>query len=303
VRLRGFLLLCKSQKEFRSQNLEYKKERVKMIWEDIDAITEQYKKTAGIAINAEQFNLYSNTHHSTKIEGSTLTQEETNTLLEKGISVGGKPIEHQNMVLDHYDALVFVLEEAKKKRTITVSFIQEISTKVMRRTGKEVTSVSGTTDEKEGDFRKVTVTAGGHYFVDARKVPTMVKSLVKVIDTEIKKVKSIEERLTLSFLAHFDLVGIHPFTDGNGRTSRLLMNYIEAYHNLPLTLVNAADKSAYINALNESRKAENKDAIITFMANQHLKELKSRMSAYFDSKKINIKKKKSEDEKKYSLIF
>jgi Fic family protein len=83
---------------------------VKTIWKDIDAITKRYKETAGIAINEEQFNLYSITHHSTKIEGSTLTQEETNTLLEKGISIGGKPIEHQNMVLDHYAALVFILE-------------------------------------------------------------------------------------------------------------------------------------------------------------------------------------------------
>jgi len=270
---------------------------VKTIWKDIDAITKRYKETAGIAINAEQFNLYSITHHSTKIEGSTLTQEETNTLLEKGISIGGKPIEHQNMVLDHYAALVFILEEEKKKRPITVSFIQEIAAKVMRRTGKEVTSVLGTTDEKKGDFRKVTVTAGGHYFVDASKVLSKTKSLVKAIANEIKKVKGTEKILTLSFLAHFDLVSIHPFTDGNGRTSRLLMNYIQAYHNLPLTLVNAADKSAYIKALNESRKTENKNAIVTFMAKQHLKELKSRMAAYDGSKDVKTKS------KGYSLIF
>jgi Fic family protein len=163
--------------------------------------------------------------------------------------------------------------------------------------------VLGTTDEKKGDFRKVTVTAGGHYFVDAGKVPNLMKSLVKVINTEIKKVKSTEKILTLSFLAHFDLVSIHPFTDGNGRTSRLLMNYIQAYHNFPLTIVNAADKSAYIKALNESRKAENKDAITIFMANQHLKELKSRMAAYDDSKNIKIKGKGLPAGKGYSLIF
>jgi Fic family protein len=276
---------------------------MKTIWDDIEIATKRYKKTAGTAINAEQFNLYAITHHSTKIEGSTLTQEETNTLLEKGISIGGKPIEHQNMVLDHYAALVFVLDQAKKKRSITVSFIKEIAARVMRRIGKEVTSVLDFTDEKKGDLRKVTVTAGGHYFVDAGKVPSMVKSLVKVIDTEIKKVKSTEEILTLSFLAHFDLVSIHPFTDGNGRTSRLLMNYIQAYHNLPLTLVNAADKSAYIKALNESRKVENKDAIVTFMANQHLKELKSRIAAYDGSKKIKTKGKGLPKGKGYSLIF
>ncbi|MBY0434378.1 MAG: Fic family protein, partial [Cyclobacteriaceae bacterium] len=140
------------------------------IWRDIEELTKTYRATAGTAINAEQFNLYALTHHSTKIEGSSLTIEETNTLLEKGISIGGKPQEHQNMVLDHYEALQFILEEAKKKRAMSVAFIQEMGARVMRRTGREISSALGSTDEKKGDLRKVPVTAGGHYFVDAAKV-------------------------------------------------------------------------------------------------------------------------------------
>jgi Fic family protein len=268
---------------------------VKTIWDDIDVVTERYKKTAGIAINAEQFNLYSITHHSTKIEGSTLTQEETNTLLEKGISIGGKPIEHQNMVLDHYDALVFVLEEAKKKRSITGSFIQEIATKVMRRTGKEVQSVLGMTDEKKGDFRKVPVTAGGYYFVDAAKVPELTSKLVKSIEQQLKTVHTMREVLELSFIAHFDLVSIHPFTDGNGRTSRLLMNYIQAFHGLPLTLVNAEARSTYVESLNQSRKTASSEPIVHFMATQHLQELEHQLKAYQSSSNILPKG--------YSLIF
>ncbi len=73
--------------------------------------------------------------------------------------------------------------------------------------------------------------------------------------------------LRLSFTAHFDLVSIHPFTDGSDRTSRLVMNYIQAYHHQPLTLVNAADRATYISAITQSREQESIEPFINFMAN------------------------------------
>lgn len=265
------------------------------IWHDIEQATDAYQKTAGKALNANQFSLYSITHHSTKIEGSTLTAEETNVLLEKGLSIGGKPIEHQNMVLDHDEALTFVLKQAAAKRALSIAFLQEIAAALMRRTGKVVNSVLGTTDEKKGEFRKVPVTAGGHYFVDAQKIPSLTASLVEKVQHELLAVRTMKEILTLSFTAHFDLVSIHPFTDGNGRTSRLLMNYIQAYHELPLTLVDANDRAAYIDALNRSRTLASKEPIVQFLAAQHLNMLTRQLAAFQASKDISAKG--------YSLIF
>lgn len=256
------------------------------IWHDIERATDAYRETAGSALNANQFSLYAITHHSTKIEGSTLTEEETNALLEKGLSIGGKPIEHQNMVLDHDEALNFVLKQASTRRPISVEFLQEIASAVMRRTGKEVHSVLGSTDERKGDFRKFQVTAGGHYFVDTQKVRALTVALVEMVQREI---------LTLAFTAHFDLVSIHPFTDGNGRTSRLLMNYIQAYHNTPLTLVDANDRAAYIEALSRSRTIASTEPIVQFLAGQHLNMLNRQLAAYQASKNISAKG--------YSLIF
>jgi Fic family protein len=271
-----------------------------LIWNDIERLSDLYRKTAAIAINSSQFSLYAITHHSTKIEGSTLTQEETNTLLEKGSSIGGKPIDHQNMVLDHQEALEFVLDQAVKRRTFTGPLLQEIAAKVMRRTGKTVSSVLGTTDETKGDFRKVPVTAGGHYFVDAAKIPSLIEKLIHQINNHINQLRTTEEVLRLSFTAHFDLVSIHPFTDGNGRTSRLLMNYIQAYHQQPLTLVNAADRAAYISAITQSREQENLEPFIQFMAEQHVKELSAQITAYNKSKTAGEKKSTSEG---FSMIF
>ncbi|MCE2994982.1 MAG: Fic family protein [Cyclobacteriaceae bacterium] len=271
-----------------------------LIWDDIERLSDLYRKTAGTAINATQFSLYAITHHSTKIEGSTLTLEETNALLEKGSSIGGKPIDHQNMVLDHQEALEFVLDQAAKRRTFSVTLLQEIAAKVMRRTGKTVSSVLGTTDETKGDFRKVPVTAGGHYFVDAAKIPSLVERLVDQINQRLDQPRSTEEILRLSFTAHFDLVSIHPFTDGNGRTSRLVMNYIQAYHQQPLTLVNAADRAAYISAITQSREQENLEPFIQFMAAQHTKELSAQIEAYDKSKTTGERKSASEG---FSMIF
>ena len=72
----------------------------------------------------------------------------------------------------------------------------------------------------------------------------------------------------LSFQAHYQLVTIHSFGDGNGRSSRLLINYVQHYHKLPLSLVYAQDRTAYVSALEKTRREENPQAINQFMHDQ-----------------------------------
>lgn len=269
-------------------------------WGQIKKLEDQYMATAGTALNVEQFNLYAITHHSTRIEGSSLTQEETNVLLEKGTSIGGKPLEHQNMVLDHYEALLYVLENARKKTPVSVPFIQEIAARVMQRTGKEINSISGTSDERKGELRKVSVSAGGHYFVDASKVPSLISKLAKAVNDKITKVKSIEDIHSLAFVAHYDLVTIHPFSDGNGRTSRLLMNYVQAYHGRPLTVVDSNERVQYIEAIKATRELKDTSKVINFLATQHVRALTNQLNAYKQSQNVPSAKDKGAG---YSLIF
>jgi Fic family protein len=103
----------------------------------------------------------------------------------------------------------------------------------------------------------------------------MVKQLCEQTNEEIKKVKSFEEKCNLAFKVHFDFVSIHPFGDGNGRTSRLLMTYIQAWFNLPLSIVFKQDRIKYVEALESARSKEDIAIFYRFMYGQYGKFLKA----------------------------
>lgn len=106
--------------------------------------------------------------------------------------------------------------------------------------------------------------------------PVTVSDLEKIankLNEELDKSKTIEEQLALSFYAHYELVNIHPFLDGNGRTSRLLMNFIQHRYGLPLGIIFAEDKAQYYEALESVRETETFDKYNEFMLSQYQKHL------------------------------
>jgi Fic family protein len=112
-------------------------------------------------IDYDRFNQYRIVHHSSTIEGSTLTENETRVLLEDGITPKGKPLVHSLMVQDHFNALVFTLNEARKKTPLSVELVQQINARVMKGTGNIYHTVFGDIDASRGMFRKGNVSAGG----------------------------------------------------------------------------------------------------------------------------------------------
>lgn len=143
----------------------------------------------------------------------------------------------------------------------------------MAKTGSVYNTVLGEIDASKGVFRKGNVVAGNRYFPNYDKVEALTKKLTDTIDSTIDSISDIKEQLQLSFDAHFDLVSIHPFYDGNGRTSRLLMNNIQLYYNLPMSIVFKEDKADYIQALENARNKEDLSPFRNFMTNQYLKFL------------------------------
>lgn len=220
-------------------------------------------------IDHDRFNLIAIDHHSTRIEGSTLSEVETQVLINEGRTPKGKPLEESLMVVDHHAALLFTIENAKAKRTLSISLLQEINALVMKSTGKVYNTILGTVDSRTGAFRKGNVTAGVSYFPNFDKVERLTKELIEKINNSINSTLSVTGQLNLSFDAHFSLVSIHPYYDGNGRTSRLLMNYIQAYYNLPLAIVQSENKAAYIQALIDTRQQENIEIFREFMAGEY----------------------------------
>lgn len=120
-------------------------------------------------------------------------------------------------------------------------------------------------------------------FPNYDKVERLTNELVLSINSRMNNDLSIDEKLNLSFDAHFNLVSIHPFYDGNGRTSRLIMNYIQAFYDLPLAIVNSEDKQEYIQALIDTREKENIEIFRNFMKNQYEQYLLNEIKKFEDS--------------------
>ncbi len=248
---------------------------------DLINLVDRYKRL-GIdeVIDHEQFNLISIVHHSTRIEGSTLTEIETQVLINEGLTPRGKPLHESLMVTDHFTALKFALSEAAEKKPVTVDLIKTLNSLVIRNTGGIYNTIFGTVDARTGAFRKGNVSAGATYFPDFDKVEKLTRDLAVDLENRMEAQMTLIEQLNLSFDAHFNLVSIHPFYDGNGRTSRLLMNYIQAWYGFPLALVHNETKADYYQALVDTREKEDIHIFREFMSREYELRLSSEIKKF-----------------------
>jgi len=233
--------------------------------------------TKGDNFDFDKFNQYAIVHHSNSIEGSTLTKEETFLLLDEHLTPNNKPLNHVLMALDHLEALKYVIDLANSKKPLTEKIIKHISSLIMKSTGSEISAMGGTFDSSKGDYRKVTVRAGTSTFMDYQKVPKRVNELLHYINENITKVKGFKNVNELAFDFHFQIVSIHPFADGNGRLSRLMMNYVQQFHQMPLTSIFLEDKQEYYQSLVNTREQEKIDIFRKFMFFQTSKYLQEKI--------------------------
>ena len=240
----------------------------------IEQLAGEYKRLMVGQVDVKKYTCYSISYHSTAIEGSTLTESQVFDLLDSDIPARNKPFNHHLMVLDHHNALEYVLKYAKEKQPLTQAFIQKTGGMVMKNTGSVYNVAVGSFDSTQGDFRLLAVMAGKRYFPNYQKVPALLTQLIADTNAELKNAKTFQEKCELAFRLHFRFVSIHPFADGNGRTSRLLMNYILEYFKLPSFFVFKENRTAYINALENARESEDETVFFKFMIKQYEKFLK-----------------------------
>lgn len=228
-------------------------------------------------INYDKFYLYSLVTHSTAIEGSTITELENQIMFDQGISLKGKSIVEQNMNLDLKNAYENALKLVDTHADITVDLLKKLSALVMKNTGQEYKTVLGDFSSARGDLRLLNVTAGigGKSYMNFSKVPAKLSQFCTWLNQERENyaAKSLARLYQISFDAHYELVTIHPWADGNGRMARLLMNMLQFEFGLIPTKILKADKEEYIKALVETRENEDLNVFRTFMTSAMIKNL------------------------------
>lgn len=254
------------------------------MWDRLHILKEQYMNQRIMdSIDYEKFCMISIVYNSSKIEGCSLTETDTKVLLEDNITAQGKPLTDHLMVKDHYQAFLKIKEDSKNKRKISIDFIKEINASVMKSTGRLTNTISGNFDTSKGDLRLTQVYVDKKYFPDFSKVPDLLENLVNAVNNRIDIVAG-DDIIKLAADIHYNIVNIHPFGDGNGRTARLLMNYIQLYHGEPLIKIFTEDRAEYIDSLNETEEKGDINIFRDFICRQQIKFYEVELSKYKKSK-------------------
>ncbi len=238
-------------------------------------------------IDYVKFYLYSIITHSTAIEGSTVTELENQLLFDEGITAKGKTLAEQQMNLDLKAAYDESFALARKHTEISMDMLRHLASIVMKGTGKTYRTALGDFSSSNGDLRLLNVTAGvgGRSYMSFNKVPQKLNEFCQSLNETRRQAPnlSIQQRYDMSFDAHFRLVTIHPWADGNGRMSRLLMNHLQFEFGLIPTKILKEDKEDYIKALIETREQYDLQVFRDFMSDIMVKNLNAEIQLYLQS--------------------
>lgn len=187
------------------------------------------------------------TYTSNAIEGNTLTRRETALVIEKGLTVGGKSLTEHLEATNHAHALDWVKEQVRRKpASLSEKDILHIHEVILK----------GIDDANAGRYRTIPVRISGSAVVlpNPRKVPGLMRDFARWLSRE-QGLHPVE----LAAEAHYRLVTIHPFVDGNGRSARLLMNLILLMGGYPAAIIQKRDRLPYIGALEKAQLGGSKD--------------------------------------------
>lgn len=175
------------------------------------------------------------TYNSTTIEGNTLTLIETKTVIEDNISIGGKKLREIYEVINHDMAFDYVKKCIENKEVLDEEKVKNIHEILMKNI------------MQGGIYRNtdVTITGANH----TPPTPNEMYNQLRFFYDDLQENASIMEDIEFATWTHSEFVKIHPFQDGNGRTSRLLMNYqLMQTGYLPIS-IKVKDRLEYYNVL------------------------------------------------------
>ncbi len=210
------------------------------------------------AIIMQKFRLDWN-YNSNNLEGNSLTFGETKALILFGITAQGKPLKDHFEITGHDQAIKWVTEVVTGDYPLTESFIRELHTLLL----KSPYDVDAITSDGQATQRRIAVgqykTAPNHVltktgeifrFATPEETPALMHDLLNWYRDKIEEPDFDPIILAAEF--HYKFIRIHPFDDGNGRTARILMNFILMRFGYPPVIIKTEDKENYFSALQQA---------------------------------------------------
>ena len=239
-----------------------------------------------------KFLLYSLITQSTAIEGSTVTEVENQPLFDEGIPPEKHNLSEVMMNLDLLNAYQMSIQLANQHRDYSFEMLRALSTAVLKNTGSRYNTALGTFDSSKGDFRKVNVSAGssGKSYIIYTKVEDRLKKWCSEVNEKrngLLKSGDIYGKYLFTFESHLDLLTIHPWVDGNGRTARLVMNQLQFELGLILAKILKEDKAEYIDALIKAREEHDTKVFSSFMMALHIRNLQAEITEFKKSQEVS----------------
>lgn len=200
------------------------------------------------------------TYDTSRIEGSKLTYRETADLLERGLTPRSKPVKDIKEAEAHEKLFYEILNYKKELTLQTILYWHK-------------KFFDGTKPDMAGILREYQVAISGSKFMPPSpiEVPILLNEFFKWYNKNREKIHPVE----LAALVHLKFVTIHPFGDGNGRTSRLLMNFVLHKHDFPLLNIPYQNRNSYYAALERSQVKKNDAVFVQWFFKRYVKEYKA----------------------------
>jgi Fic family protein len=199
------------------------------------------------------------TYNTQKIEGSSLTLKETANLLEKGITPKEKPIDDVLEAEAHKEVF---FEMLNYKKDLSLQIVLFWHKKLFERTKQDIA----------GKVRNHQVAISGSKFMPP--MPAEIETELRDFFDWYNKNKANLNPVELAALVHLKFVTIHPFSDGNGRISRLIMNFVLYKHNYPMLDIAYEKRNTYYTALERSQIKKDTSPFLSWFFRRYLKEYK-----------------------------
>jgi Fic family protein/DNA-binding XRE family transcriptional regulator len=196
------------------------------------------------------------TFESNRIEGNTLTLRETDLVINEGLTISGKSMREHLEVINHQEAIGYIKHLMEKNALLNEREVLSIHNLILR----------GIHPEDAGRYRKVQVMIKGSAYMPPQ--PFMVSKEMEDFFIWYETNKNTMHPILLAGEMHERLVTIHPFIDGNGRTSRLVMNLILLQHGYVIANIKGDydSRMRYYNALETAQTKHNKEDFLLFVA-------------------------------------